>query len=536
MRARHALACLVAVVAAGVLPAGAAAQDGPAPPPSGDTAEAGGELPRLLVRDPADPVSYVPYAWEVPGLAFPLLDHEVTVRSTSEDNSQLAFIDGNELGTFRPADPGGSPFFGSGQPIFGLAAPPVLPSRVLRPLGTGDAGDRFLGARPPIDPTTVIPKLDETFDRSRESFAFIAGVPPVPDRPPSGSPAFPLAEVVEADPTPNCRDNDPACAPPPDEPAPTTPTNPPVTFAPGPPPTKPGPPTPPGPPVTAPGTTTPTTAPRPPGTLPPTGTTTTTIAPTTTTTTPPTGTTTTTTPPTTTTTTSPTTTTTTSPTTTTTTTVPPPPPPPPPVVFVLANRVGSTDSVNKADFCLSNATGGTANPNCEALFRFGDPAAGRSGYMRLGQQYPVDLTLWNIPDPSEHDAVSLKGFARSACTSTPTPVASANSLCKAIKLKIERFTNSTRGTLVQCVYGDATGPGGCGFANNKTLYTFGRDHGPGDGIELADPDGFPLGRKSYLRITVAIDDNGLQPNGLGADNHLIGQKADLVLRWQMTSA
>lgn len=527
MRARHAVAFVVATVLAGLLPTGADAQEEP-PPPTGDS-----ELPRLVVRDPADPVSYVPYAWEVPGLALPLLDHQVTVRSTSEDNSQLTFIDGNELGAFRPANPGGSPFFGSGQPIFGLAAPPVLPSRVLRPLGTGDAGDRFLGARPPIDPTTVIPKLDETFDQSRESFAFIAGVPPVPDRPPSGSPAFPLADVVEADPTPNCLDNDPTCAPPPVQP---TPTSPPVTFAPGPPPTTPGPPTPPGPPVTTPATTTPTTTPRPPGTLPPTGTTSTTIAPTTTTTTSPTRTTTTTTPPTTTTTTSPTTTTTT-PTTTTTTTVPPaPPPPPPPVVFVLANRVGSTDSADKADFCLSNATGGTDNPNCDALYRFGDPAAGRSGFMELGEEYPVDLTLWNIPDPSEHDAVSLKGFARSACTSTPTPVSSANSLCKAIKLKIERFTNAGRGTLVQCVYGDATGAGGCGFDGGKTLFTFGRDHGPGDGIELADIDGFPLGRKSYLRITVTIDDNGLLPNGLGADNHLIGQKADLVLRWQMTSA
>jgi hypothetical protein len=506
-----------------------------------------GDVP-TVVREPADPASHAPLPWEVTGFAFPTLAHLATVTATSEDSAQLVFLDGTELGSFRPAPIGGTPFFGSGQPIFGLAAPPVLPTRVLRALGEGDAGDSFLGARPPVDPVTLIPKFRETFDQSRESFAFLGGIPPIPDPGRSGSTAFPLPEVVEADDTPGCLDNDPTCRPlepPAGRDTPPTTVQRPPTVAPGP---NPGPTEPPvtppptsAPPTLAPPPTgTPTTAPpptTPSTTAPPVGTTTTvrptttTMAPTTTTTVRPT-----------TTTTRPTTTTTRPPTTTTTTTTPPAPPPPTPsAAFVLANRVrpgtDDSDSLSTADFCLSNDVTSNRNEGCDDLFRFGSREDGRDGFMELDTEYPVNLTLWNIPAESDLDAVTLRGYARNACTSTPTAASSAESLCRAIMLKVERFSSPTRSdtSLVQCVYGDDSG-GGCGWDHGKTLHSFGAAHAwPSGGVTLEDPDGFPLGRKAYLRITVKIRDTGTNADGTGRDNHLIGQQANLVFRWEMTS-
>lgn len=490
-----------------------------------------GDVP-TVVREATDPTAYVPLPWEVAGLTFPILDHDATVAAASEDGDQLAFSDGNELGSFRPAHPGGTPFFGSAQPIFGLAAPPVLPTRVLRRLGDGDAGDSFLGARPPVDPATVIPRFRETFDQSRESFAFVGGIPPIPPAAPAGSTSFPLLDVVEADVTPGCLDNDPTCAPPPSPPA-QPPARPPATTPPpGPPPTVPPPPgstpSPTIPPATVP-------VPPTPAPAPPVGTTTTTVAPATTTTT------TTTTAPPTTTTTRPTTTTT-RPTTTTTTTVPAPPPPvTPTAAFVLANRVqasGDTDdSLRTADFCLSNEASSNRNERCDDLFRFGSREAGRDGFMELGREYAVNLTLWNIPAESDVDAVTLRGFANGACTSSPTAASNEQSLCRAIQLKVERFRDAARTDRVQCVYGNGAG-GGCTFHEDGTLWSFGDAHSSmASGVELRDPDGFPLGRKAYLRITVTIPDSGADTGtGIGNDNHLIDQRANLVFRWEMESA
>lgn len=518
MRTRRAVAA--ALVALALVAAGA-----PASAQERADEDERGDVP-TVVRTATDPTSYVPLPWEVAGLAFPTLAHDGTVAATSEDNDQLSFIDGTELGRFRPAEPGGTPFFGSGQPIFGLAAPPLLPSRVLRSLGDGDAGDRFLGGRPPVSADTAIPKFDETFDQSRESFAFIGGVPPLPEPEADGSSPFPLPEAVAADGTPGCLDNDPLCQPEPEPDPPVETPDPPVTIPE------------PDPPITTPDPgPTPTTAPAGPTvTAPPVGTTTTTVAPPTTTSTTTPG-------PTTTTTTRPTTTTTTRPTTT--TTSPPvtvPPTPAPTAAFVLANLVrpqGVTDDIDRssADLCLSNDVPSNANEDCDRLFDFGDTSEGKDGFMELGETYEVNVSLWNIPNPSNVNAVTLTGFAPAECTSSPTPATDPLSLCRAIQLKVERYSSPLRtsGSLVQCVYGDDAG-GGCGFDEAKTLYTFGRDHRSAGAIELQDPDGFPVGRRAYLKISVKIKDSGLKANGLGADNHLIDQRANLAFRWQMQSA
>src|SRR5688500_10699972 len=131
-----------------------------------------------LVRDAPGVSLYDPQAWETPAPTLPVLDED-TIVSASQDDDALKFAGGEELGTFLAAPDGGSVFFGAGQPIFGLASPPLTADRILRPLSGAPAGERFLGNRPTANPATVIPQLGQTFDGRRESFAYIDGVPPL---------------------------------------------------------------------------------------------------------------------------------------------------------------------------------------------------------------------------------------------------------------------------------------------------------------------------------------------------------------------
>jgi hypothetical protein len=433
--------------------------------------------------------SYVRFVWEVPGLQMPELG-EAAVVAVHEDDNQLKFLVGNELGSFRPAPMGGSAFFGQGRAIFGVTAPKILPSRVLRPLGTGDAGDRFLGAPPPISEVTVIPKIGDTFDDRRHSYAFLGGPPAIVDTGPSGSTAFPLPEVVIADPNgPGIPDNIPAAEPPSESPPVTTP---PVTLPPAS-----------GPPITIAPRPTTTVAPGPPPVIP--TTTTTTPATTTTSTT-----TTTTTIPATTTTTVPTTTTTTTIPTTTTTTVPTTPTPT--ASFVLGNQRES------ASFCLSSGSGGTSN-NCDRLFDL-------TG-IKPGQSQAVNLTLWNVDPNSNTDAVDLRVFS-TACTSGTTGAAPRGSgnLCDGLKLKIERYGTAARTGSPTCIFGCAL---------DKSLTDFRTTHSSmANGAQI--DTSFVVNEKAYLKLTVLLTNSGFNTSGKGLDNKYQGRTATLGLTWQMTSA
>ena len=269
---------------------------------------ADGELGEVdfATREVAEPPSYLPQPWEEEGIRLPLLENGA-IDAAREDEEQLKFMTGGELGQFRPAPVGGSPFFGTGQPLFGVAAPRVLPSGSINPIGEGD-GAGFLGERPSREEfDTAIPQLGETPDQRRESFAFLGEIPPIEENTSELPPVTPPPFVVS--PTPGT--TIPIPLPPP-------PFIPPTTIPPDPP-------TPTSPPTTAP---TPTT------------TTTTTTPPTTTTTRPP-------------------TTTTTRPTPTTV-----PPSAPDPVVgtsFVLGNQV------NSGTQCFSNDSG-TQHEDCDQLF------------------------------------------------------------------------------------------------------------------------------------------------------------------------
>lgn len=455
-----------------------------------------------LVRDPVDPLLHVPRPWETPDLRLPLLSDDAVV-ATSEDDDQLRFVTGDELGTFRPAPEGGSVFFGAGQPIFGLAAPPLLPSRVLRPLGSGDTGDRFLGERPPIDPTTVIPKLDETFDSRRESFAFLDGPPPIVDRAQSGTTPFPLVEQVEADPIPGVPDNIPVD--PPDEPGPpdtTPPVSTPPTFTPGPRPTV--------PPTTRPTTRpTPTTAPAPGTTVPrPRPTTSTTVATTTTTSTTST----------TSTTTTSTTSTTSTTTTTTTTTVPAPLPPP---VTTTALVMGNT--VEDRDTCFANDPDGPQQNDCDRLFEIDDA--------RPGQTYRVDLTIWNV-DPDSDTTADLRVFANSACqngTNGPAPWGSNANLCGAVEMSVARYTSSSRATLERCIYGVGAG---CSLGAGRNFGHFSSTHTTMASGAQIDPSFVP-GERAYLVLLVRLPDRGFDATGRGRDNEYMGRTASVSFRWRM---
>jgi hypothetical protein len=449
-------------------------------------------------------VPYLREAWEVPGVEMPRLPEAVVV-AVHEDDNALRFQIGNELGAFRPAPAGGSAFFGVGRAIFGVTAPPILPSRVLRPLGSGDTGDRFLGAPPEIQDTTVIPKIGDTFDLRRHSYAFLGGVPPLRPNPIAGSTRFPLITAVEADVNGSLPDNIPS-------PPAAPPTTPPPPFTPGTTPT-----------TTAPTTSTvpPTTAPTP-TTAPPSGTTTTTTRPTTTTTAPPTTTTTSTTAPPTTTTTAPPTTTTTAPPTTTTTQ------PPgggnggnPSTTFVLGR------SRQDGAFCLSSAgTDGFNNDTCDKVF---DPS--RDGRIVPGVAQKMNVTLWNVAPDSDTDAVALKVFAPQNCTSgtTQTPAGSGN-LCDGLRLRIDRYSSITdrnAGTNATCLSGCSS--------NGDTLTSFRSSHGTfANGVTISN--NFAVNAKTYLVVTALLPDTGFSASGRGNDNPYLARTADLRLTWQMVSA
>jgi hypothetical protein len=451
-------------------------------------------------------VPYVREGWEVPGIEMPLLP-EALVVAVHEDDNSLRFQVGNELGAFRPAPAGGSAFFGVGRAIFGITAPPILPSRVLRPLGSGDTGDRFLGAPPAISDNTVIPKIGDTFDLRRHSYAFLSGVPALEPAAPAGSTKFPLASALTADENGDLPDNIPS---PPTSPPTTTPP----PFTPGTTPT-----------TTAPTTTTvppPTTTPGPtPTTAPPSGTTTTAPPPTTTTTTPPT---TTTTAPTTTTTTAPPTTTTTAPPPTTTTTQPPP-------GGGNGNNPGTTFVLGRsrqdAAFCLSSAgTDGFNNGTCDKVF---DPS--RDGRIVPGVAQKMNVTLWNVDPDSDTDAVALKVFAPQNCTSgtSQTPAGSGN-LCDGLRLRIDRYSSLTDRNNAQ----NGACLSGCS-GNGDTLSSFRTAHGTfANGVVISS--NFPVNAKTYLVVTALLPDTGFSASGRGNDNPYLARTADLRLTWQMVSA
>jgi hypothetical protein len=439
---------------------------------------------------------YVPDQWETPGLTFGLLS-EAAVVAVHEDDDSLKFAVGNELGRFHAAAKGGSAFFGQGRPIFGIAAPPILPSRSLWPLGTGDAGDRFLGTPPAISDDTVIPQIGTTFDARRHSYAFLGGPPPLTDTDPGGSTAFPLPATLAADTNgPDVPDNvvlpETPTTTPPRETEPITPgTSPSTTERP-----------------------TPTSTPSPGTTLPPRATTTSTPTPTTrpTPTTQPTPTTrpTPTTQPTTTT--QPTPTTQPNPTPTT-----QPAPPPPSTSFVLGNQRDS------AAYCLSNSAGGSDNNSCDRLFDLSD--------IRPGHPQTVNLTLWNVDPDSNTDAVDLRVFAAGACASGtvgPPPYGSGN-LCNGLQLKIERYSTAARsGAPSQCVYGcvDVFGGSLNAFAAAHTTMSNG----------IAIGNGFRRNERAYLVLTVLLPDTGHSSSGGGNDNRYQSRSATLSLTWRMISA
>jgi hypothetical protein len=548
---RRTVAVAVALVAlAGPLASLASGQQRvtPAPEPTPGAAP----IAQAVVPVSSTP-TYVAAPWETPGLTFPLLS-DAAVVAVHEDDDALKFVVGNELGSFRPAPPGGSAFFGQGRPIFGIAAPPILPSRILRPLGTGDAGDRFLGAPPEISDETVIPKIGDTFDDRRHSYAFLGGPPAVLDTGSSGSTQFPLPSTLAADVNgPDVPDNVPTTGPPPSVPPVTPGTTPgrpgssstiPGTSTTvrrppgrGPSTTEPGATTTvPGSTTTTPGSTTttssPTTTTTAPSststTTPPSGTTTTAPGSTTTTTQAPTTTTspttspTTTTPASTTTTTAPTsTTTTTAPTSTTTTTTPgggnggnPS------AAFVLGNQRES------ASFCLSS--GGTDNSNtCDRVF---DPSV--DGVVRPGVTKKVNVTLWNVDPDSNTAATALRVFAPSDCTSgvrAGHPGGTGN-LCTGLRLRIDRYTSVTNRNLGvggTCLAG-CTGSG-------TPLSTFRSTFGSfANGITVSNA--FAVNAKAYLVLSVVLPDTGSASSGQGNDNKYLNLTANLPLTWQMVSA
>lgn len=458
---RSAFAALALVVLLGPMSAGAHAQS---------TDDEQGAVPHI-VRDEWVANASLPQPWEEAGVRLSLLTDAV-LAAASEDDAALLFVNGAELGSFRPAPEGGSVFFGAAAPLFGMGAPTVGPDGTIRPL---DAADRFLPGRTVVEADTVIPPLGSTPDERRSSFAFIGEIPPIgEDDLSSGGGPPPVLDVPTigelGGPTPG------TTAPPPLADAPLGPPLPDTD--------EPLPPT--------------------PTTVPPIGSPTSTSPPTTTPDAPPTTTTTRPRPP------------------TTTTTQPAPVTPPPPDVgtsLVLGNqREGGTQ-------CFSNDDGATHNPDCDQLFDI-------DGGMRPGQAYTVDLTLWNAEGRSNTDAVELRTYAPTACD--PSSGGDAD-LCEAIQLTIQRYTSSDRSVPAECVYGGGDGAT-CAMSSSHTLGAFARAHTSMVNGALVVPGAFRVNDRAYLRITVRLPDLGFTDGGIGRSNPYSGQTASWTVRWEMRSA
>jgi hypothetical protein len=449
-------------------------------------------VPYLRVDDGADD-PYRPLWFEEAGQTLSPLDPEI-VQAADDDDAHLLFASPTDLGGFQTAPVGGSLWQAQGVLLTGVAAPPVPEGSGIADV-TSPTSERTSTTLADVE--TAIPQLGGTESTGRTSFAFTddggSPAPPPGDLPPVADPPAPPTEGIDAAPTTTTTaPSSPATTAsttPPAPPSTTTTTGapPPTTATTAPATTT----------TAAPPTSTTTSTPDTTTTTRPPTTTTTTRPPTTTTTRPPT-TTTTTRPPTTTTTRPPTTTTSTStaPTTTTTTT------PPPIDAFSLSQERPS------ATTCVA---GSGESASCDALWSV--PLAA------TGETHTFDLTLRNSGNV---DASALQVWASSACvtTSTATPAGSGD-LCAAVELTIQRYTTSTRGVPLECVYGGGTAQV-CSLSSARTLAAFSATH-PSSAQARAIGTGLQEGEAAHLRVTLRLPD---------VDNSYQRRTATLSLTWR----
>jgi hypothetical protein len=177
--------------------------------------------------------------------------------------------------------------------------------------------------------------------------------------------------------------------------------------------------------------------------------------------------------------------------------------------IVLSNKV-ATGAV-----CLSTGAGVSTDTNvnagCDALFALATQKPG-------GTVQTVDLTLKNEGTLDATGAV----FA-SVCT--PTDATGENyhgtgDICSVTDFYIQEYTDATRSTTSNCIYGGGTATD-CAIASNKTLKTFATAY-PSSGTPLG-VGSLNAGASRYFRIGVQLDTT--------ADNTMQGRQAAITFKW-----
>jgi hypothetical protein len=192
----------------------------------------------------------------------------------------------------------------------------------------------------------------------------------------------------------------------------------------------------------------------------------------------------------------------------------------PSTAFVLGNRH------EEADYCLAKDPDGPQDKDCDRLFDL--------THITPGRPSGVNVTLWNVGPPddgSNTDANDLRLYAGAACVGGidgSTRDAGTGDLCDGLKLKVERYADSSRtGAPIQCIYG-------CGATYGGSLKAFATEHhSQATGIRIGNT--FAVNEKAYLVVTVLLPDTGADAGGIGNDNRYQGRTANLRLTWHMTT-
>jgi hypothetical protein len=169
--------------------------------------------------------------------------------------------------------------------------------------------------------------------------------------------------------------------------------------------------------------------------------------------------------------------------------------------------------------CLSTAGGSTntnVNDACSVLFNL--------AAQKPGDSSSVNLTLKNDGSLA---ASAFTVYALGGCADSDAPGETyhgSGSLCNALRLYIQRYSDAGFSTPSACLYGGAAGAS-CNFSDtSKTLGAFASSYPSASG-GLAISGGLAAGASAYLKVAVQLPST--------AGNSIQGRRAATTLSWHL---
>lgn len=207
--------------------------------------------------------------------------------------------------------------------------------------------------------------------------------------------------------------------------------------------------------------------------------------------------------------------------------------------FASGSVVFTNTNEASGKICFSNGTTDNGvgantddnhNEGCEAAFNFATRKPGQTATaeLTLKNEGSLDGTLKLLV--AQHDPPGPAGL-QTACSktdATDTVYHGTGDICDKLQLTVQRWTDSTRGTPLSCVYGMPSGSS-CVLDNAYDLKDFtetAANVSPGISIGTLDADGGD--DTAWFTITVAFPDGGA-----GADNAFQGLVATMAIQWML---